>query len=386
MKGLAAAFVILLTAACASSPPQSATNTQTASESRISSGPTPPADIPQPAGTPQPQAQDPSLSSVNFTCKLPVIKSTQGGDFASFQGGFVTFPQATFEPDPTGRISSRYRERDFATAASPVLYGSGPAFYDLAQRRWVPVGAAQSSPDGAYYAYGILNGSDPRPPVTIHLVDVAHATERTFTVTNQDLGSTIGARVIDFDGSAIYFTSLQTQGMPLGIWKLDIASGTVRELSHLYGVAMARGGYAWLNRIDPRDPGGPQTGRSGPRSNSVVRINLATAAETVWYYAPGQMVFIAGLDEHGHPIVRTSSPNQSIDQGAVLLVPSPGDRGTLIFGGGPWLTEPQTDGGRLWFGAAREIYLYTAASGFRKVFNFTGDVTVAAIYPVGFCR
>jgi hypothetical protein len=367
MKGLAAAFVILVAAACTSFPPQSATNTRTASEPRISSGPTPPADT-------------------NFTCKLPVITSTQGGDFASFQGGFVTFPQATFEPDPAGRIGSRYRERDFATVASPVLYGSGPAFYDLAQRRWVPVGAAQSSPDGAYYAYGILNGSDPRPPVTIHLVDVAHATERTFTVTNQDLGSTIGARVIDFDGSAIYFTSLQTQGMPLGIWKLDIASGTVRELSHLYGVAMARGGYAWINRIDPRDAEGPQTGRSGPVSNSVVRVNLATGAETVWYYAPGQMVFIAGLDEHGHPIVRTSSPNQSIDQGAVLLVPSPGDRGTLIFGGGPWLTEPQTDGGRLWFGSARAIYLYTAASGFRKVFNFTGDVTVAAIYPVGFCR
>src|SRR3981081_4147718 len=115
MKGLAAAFVILLSAACTSSPPPSATSTRTAPDPRISSSPPPPADTFQPAGTPQPQAPDPSLSTANFTCKLPVITSTQGGDFASFQGGFVTFPQATFEPDPAGRISSRYRERGFAT-------------------------------------------------------------------------------------------------------------------------------------------------------------------------------------------------------------------------------------------------------------------------------
>jgi len=361
MKGFAAAFAILLAAACTGDSPP----TGRSSDTHVPSSARPHADA--------------------MTCKLPVYTATMGGESALFLGGFVTFPDATQQSDPAGVIRPRYPD-DFATTTAPVLYGSGPASYDLAQKRWLPVPAAQSSPDGAYYAYGVLHASNPRPPVTIHVVDVAHATEKIFPVTNQELGSTMGARVTDFDGSNVYFTSVQQQGPPLGAWRLNVATGSVAQLSHLSGVGLVRAGYAWINRLDPRDPL-PPPWRFGSPSNSVVRVDLSNGSETVWYYAPGQIASIVGLLDSGSPIIRTASgPDFDVGHGAVRLVPIPGATGTLVFGGGMWLSDPQVDGSRIWFGGSRAMYLYTPAEGLRKVFDFNGEATVAAIVPAGFCR
>ncbi|MDQ2942070.1 MAG: hypothetical protein M3R21_00170 [Candidatus Dormibacteraeota bacterium] len=333
------------------------------------------------------------LSAVGFPCRLPVVRSISGGDYVSFHGGFATFPQASFQADPAGVINSEYLTQGYVTQAGPVLHGfsqTGPPFYDRAAKRWVPVGAAQASPNGAFYAYAELNPTHPGAPYVIHIVGVANGSDRVFTVPyTPDFGSAIGPFITDFDGASVYFSSSQTMGPPQGVWRLDIATGSVSELSKAFGVAMTRGGYAWLDRIDPRDPEGPATGRSGPRSNSVVRVNLSTGQETVWYFASGQQVSWQGFDRDGNPIVSVA-PGPDFTHIALRLLSYPGDPGTVIYDGtgGLSFSNTQADtGGRLWFGNDRGIYLYTPTTGLRKVFAVDhGNTTLAeSIQPAGLC-
>lgn len=379
MKTATVAAVLMLTIGCTGPAAQGATKSPVPSTSASSL-------IPSPSPTPA----DLPLSKVSFACRLPVVRSTQGGDFASYEGGFVTFPQATFQPDPKGVINSEYLQQDFATMAAPVLHGSpniGPPYYDLAQNRWVPASAGQASPDGASYAYSTSNPSNPNLPYRIHIVDVAHATDRVFAVDNP-IGY-IGALVLDFDGSGVYFTNLAAMGLPVGVSRLDLASGYSRQLSAAHGVAMVRGGYAWLDRLDPRDPSPPQTGRSGPVSNSLVRIDLSNGQETIWYYAPGQMVFLAGLDRDGKPIVSVTPGPDFRQAPSLRLVPSPQDSGREIYAaGGMLFSYPQGDtAGQLWLGSNRGIYLYAPAAGLQKVFAYSGNPMFSeSMAPIGFCR
>jgi hypothetical protein len=333
------------------------------------------------------------LSKVDLTCRLPVTTYViPGGDYASYKGGFITFPQASFQADPAGSIANEDLAGGFATSATPVLHGTlqtGPPFYDLALKRWVPAGAGQSSPDGSAYAYGVLNGSNPGAPYVIHVVTVATGVNRTFTVpTTPDFGAAVGAWVGDFDGASVYFSSQQTMGPPLGVWRLDIASGAVRQLSKELGVAAISGGDVWLNRIDPRDPQGPLTGRSGPRSNSVVRVYLATGQETVWYYAAGHQVFLDGVDRLGAPLV-SDAPPPDFTHVALRLVSKPESSGIAVYDGvgGLSFTAPQSDiSGRLWLGNERGMYLWTPAVGLQKVFASNVDPTTPTrVLPAGLC-
>lgn len=381
----------MLTLGCTGSVAQSVTKSPTPSASPTTASPTRSSLPPNSAPTSTPVADLP-LSKVSFACRLPVVRSTQGGDFASYEGGFVAFPQATFQPDPEGVINSEYLQQDFVTVAKPVLHGTpngGPPYYDVPQKRWIPASAGQSSPDGAFYAYSLVNSSNAGPPYRIRIVDVARATERVITMnTIPDFGGAIGAEVLDFDDRGVYFTSYQTMGFPVGVWRLNVASGSVSTLSVAFGVVMVRGGYAWLDRVDQRDPSPPQTGRSGPVSNSIVRIDLSNGKETVWYYAPGQMVFLQGLDRDGKPIVSVT-PGPDFRRAPLLrLVPSPQDSGAVIYADGGMLfsTSQGDTGGRLWFGNDRGIYLYTPAAGLQKVFAFNGDPMFSqAMAPAGFC-
>src|ERR1700680_1967114 len=134
--------------------------------------------------TPSPVTDLP-LGRVGFACRLPLTTYVVGGDSATYRGGFITFPQAAHQPDPTGVISNADLAGKFVTTATPVLHGTlqaGPPFYDLARKRWVPAGAGQSSPDGSSYAFGVLNGSNPGAPLAIHVVTVASGVDHVFSV------------------------------------------------------------------------------------------------------------------------------------------------------------------------------------------------------------
>ena len=384
----AALVVILLVTGCtgAAAPVGVMRTPPSASASAIA----PPATEPSP--NPSPFVDLPP-SRVDFSCRLPVTRSTSGGDFVSYQGGFVTFPQGVWQPDPAGVISSGYVTADFFSTTSPSLRGipeTGPPFYDLAMKRWVPVGAGQASPDGARYAYGSLTASNRDSSLRIHVVDVRTASDREFTVPAiTGFGAQIGALVEDFDGASVYFSSQQAQGPPLGVWRLDVASGAVTELTSSAGIAAVRGGYAWVNRIDLRDPQGPQfPGIGGQHSNSVVRVDLATGEEMVWYYAKGNEVYFAGFDKSGDPIIANSWP--PFANGFLLIAFSPrGDVATVYDGSRQlWFGTAQPDtSGRLWLGNDRGIYLYSPGSGLRKVFAIANGPTTLeeTIQPAGFC-
>lgn len=381
MKGSAAAILAVLLMGCTSSAPLGTATNRPPSPS--SAGPSP-----LPSATPI----DLPLSVVNFTCRLPVARSSTFGDYAAYTGGFVSFPAATFKADPAGGIHSRYLQQDFATDAKPVLYGGpqgGTPFYDLARRRWVPASAAQASPDGAFYAYASFSTSSAQP-AHIHVVDVARGTEKVFAVSVPMVGAAARLLVADFDGSGVLFVvvSQPEQQYPNGVWRLDVATGSVRPLVQGNQVLMVRGGYAWVGRVDPRDPSPPRFAGPGLLFDSIVRVDLAGGAEVMWYYQPGKAVWLSGLDSSGNPIVSVATePPSAIDTRELRVIDTPGGTGTVVFGGGSWQSQAKADHGRLWFGNDRGIYLYTPTTGFQKVFAFKGDPNLAqSILPAGDCR
>src|SRR5438034_6462172 len=99
-------------------------------------------------------------SAVSFSCRLPI--GSAGGDF----GGFVSFPQATFERGPNGSLT-----------------------YDAAHQRWLPVGRQMLSPDGRSYVYA----QDTKVPAgaAIHVVDIANGQDR-LVWTEQSAASLLG--------------------------------------------------------------------------------------------------------------------------------------------------------------------------------------------------
>jgi hypothetical protein len=331
-----------------------------------------------PAGPPV--AADLPLTKVDFSCHLPVSKYSAGGDFASFSDGFIAFPSATFSPDPNGGIHSRYLEQDFATDAAPVIYGTpqgGSPSYDLAQQRWVPVASAQLTADGGSYAYTTarLNNSQ----ILAHVANVKDATEKVFDVSQVDR-----AQVADFGSAGVYLiVPSALGGAGVGVWLLNPGSGAVNRVRVVPQVMAVRDGYAWFGRIDPRNP--PPAPSEGTVANSIVRLDLQSGAETVWYYRPGGIVWLDGFDSRGKPVIGVGGPPNGI--GEIRLVELPGSQGVQVYSGGFPLSGPQGDGNRLWFSSATGIYLYTPARGLQKVFAYRPDpIRADHLEPAGFCR
>lgn len=381
MKTAAATALILLAVGCTSPGPHAASSTAAAS---VSSQLPASSSLPSSPPISSPMSDLP-LSTVDFHCRLPVVISSDG-DSAGFRGGFIMFPGATFVADPAGVI--QFHQQELATAATPVLYGvpqAGKPFYDHAMGRWIPAGAGQTSPDGAFYAYPTLGASNSEQ-TRIHVVDVAHGTDRAFVVPTPVGGTTVGVQIGDFDGYYVYFLATQFEQLPSGVWRLDIASGSIRAMAQVTSVMIVRNGYAWVGRVDPRDPSPPTAARSGELYDSIVRVDLSTGAETPWYYAPGHDVLVRGLDYEGRPIVEGRSAPY-IDHSGLLLIPAPGNAGTNIHDASISLSDPQADIGRLWFGNDRGLYLWTRTAGIRKVFTFNGHHQMGeTMYPAGFCR
>jgi hypothetical protein len=246
------------------------------------------------------------------------------------------------------------------------------------------------SADGASYAYGIA-GTTGSGHSSVHVVDVAQGTERVFAVVSPappwEGGRQLAPYIDAIDGSDVYFSYPQMEAYPATIWQLNVSTGAVRALSSTSGVMAVRSGYAWLGRVDPRDPSPPRYARGGEFFDSIVRLDLATGTETVWYYAPGETVVLWGFDEEGQPLIgpdnTLGSPTETF-----RLIRMPGDIGTTVYSGPHlWLTNPVAGPGSLWFGSYRGIYLWTATTGLRKVFAFNGSTqNYPTMFPAGSCR
>ncbi len=370
------AVLALLVSACSQAASPIASSSPTASATPAASA--------TPVAVTTPVPDDLPLAKVDFSCHLPVLR-TPG---ASYLGGFVTFPAATFAFDPKGGIHSD-QSGVFSTDAAPVLHGAGVtlagvAFYDLAQHRWVPAGPPQSTSEGARYAYATWDSVSPSTS-RVHVVDVARATEITFDVALSPNQNAMGFTVLDFDAAGIYLVANQFEQLPGGVRLMDPATGAIRALAQVGPVFAVRDGYAWLASIDPRDPSPPQLRRSGTSSDSIVRVNLATGDKTTWFYRPGMEVWLMGFDSAGRPIVNVSDPNGSTDRSETLVAGGPSGSDVLIHAGSLYLAQPQADGDRIWFGNYSGIYLFTAANGLQKVAAFNDLKTAEAVLPAGFC-
>jgi hypothetical protein len=299
----------------------------------------------------------------------------------SYSGGFVTFPGGTLQNDPAGVIAA-IGDGELGTQAKPVLRAysdSGPPFYDLAMKRWVPVGAAQASPDGRSYAFIAPPFGGPQSRVSV--VAIATGAERVFNVSTHPWTPTDWFKVGDFDGRYVYLLPPQSGQLPQGVWRLDTTSGSVIQLSQQASIFMVRFPWAWAGRVDPNDPSPPMQSQGGPLFDSLVQVNITTGAETTWIYRPGESVSLMGLDGAGHPIVRVShGPDFNASTGMVMLLGSPGDSGTQISSGAVPLSAMQADAGRIWFGSAQGIYLWTPARGLQIAF-----ASGQSMMPAGHC-
>jgi hypothetical protein len=332
---------------------------------------------PSPTTEPSPLPDLP-VSKVDLTCRLPVVTSpVEGSAGVTLHGGFMAFPTAQLAEDPAGTILSRKVEADFATTATPVLYGDGVVpFYDRAQSRWVPAQASQSLADGSAYAYTTYNVQTGL--FTAFVVDVASGSSRSFK-----LPSMWDPYVADFGAAGAYILSGSALGGPgEGVWLLDPGTGATKQLVLLHSVWAVRDGYAWVARFDSRDKTVWPPSELAP-ANSLVRIDLATGAETIWFYRAGSYPWMLGLDSYGRPVVSLGG-NQGNE---VLLIDRPGSPGQLVYSGTIRLDYLQGDGDRLWFGGSRGIYLYRPDLGFLKVFAYGADPSTSdRIEPAGFCR
>lgn len=376
------ACVILFDACSAPAP---AAVRQSPTESSVASpAPTPSAQLSASATPGTGPAESPSvaadlpLTTAAFNCRLPELTESGTGG-TNWIGGFVTFPEATYRSDPGGLLINT-PDGEMATQAQPVLRGvpqTGGPFYDLAMKRWLPVGPGQTSPDGTSYAYAV-SGQTSSDPTEVHIVTVATGADRVIKVTPTATGAAVGWTVGDFDGRYAYLLSQQFEEFPLGVWRVDVTTGTLSQISQSGSIILLQNGNMWIGVVNPADPSPPRPPRSGQYFDSLAEVNLATGAQTMWIYRAGKAIFLLGVDGNGHPVVTISdAPGFNIALGDVFVVSSPGDTGKLVSHGDLPFPQMQADSTRLWFGTERGIYLWTNAGGLQKVFASSQPVTVA---------
>ena len=116
-------------------------------------------------------------------CTLPYVKP---GDLnaAQIRGGFVGGAGAAWAPDPAGLMSEAGVL--LVTKASPSLAGSSISStsgvsFDSVVKRWLPVTAAQTRPDGLAYAHAepVQNASYvTRNTTQVHVVSLPDGADR----------------------------------------------------------------------------------------------------------------------------------------------------------------------------------------------------------------
>ncbi|HET7337924.1 MAG TPA: hypothetical protein VFK22_00130 [Candidatus Dormibacteraeota bacterium] len=326
---------------------------------------------------------------MTFSCRLPVLITSQFNDGVTMAGGFVTFPAAVYQSDPNGGIIST-PTGDFATNAQPTLHGSpqtGSPFYDLAPRRWLPVAPGQTSDDGSTYVYA-EGGASTTDPTALHVVTVATGVDRVVMVTPPPEGAAVGWQIGDFDGRYAYLLGDQFERYPAGVWRVDTTTGALTQITSAGSILLLKGSDLWVGAVNPADPSPPLPPRSGQEFDSIVHIDLGTGTQTTWIYRPGQSIAVRGVDVTGHPVVNVASgPDFDTSLGAVYLLTNPGAPGTQILSGGLRFLQMQPDVGRIWFGNDRGVYVWTLASGLQKVFVVPPNTQALSqtIYPAGHC-
>jgi hypothetical protein len=314
-----------------------------------------------PSPSASPSVFDLPLTTVGFSCRLPI--STPDG-----QGAFISFPTAATSFD----------------SQAHGLAGHGGAYYDRAFSRWLPVLRQAVSPDGKHYAYGEA-APDQTKVATMHVVDVATGIDHVFSAPTGAWYVAYG--VLDYSSDGIYL--MTNYEVSHGIAVMDPQTGLIRPVADLLYIQASGGhGVFWVGTPNPADP--HPLGGIGAVPNQVDRFNLYDSSRTPWFYRPTNDVYALGIDWAGHPIVRAvngrfdQAQNFVVvgDSGAeLLLLIDPQTRLSLFKGDATFidsLGDPITDSHGIWFGSRQGIYLSTDLGGLQKVSDQPG-------YPANGC-
>lgn len=297
--------------------------------------------------TPTPGTSLIPISPVGFDCRLPFVQQVGAG---KWQAGFLTLPPGNFEADPS----------------SPP-----PGYYDVAVSKWIPVGRNAVAPDGLHYA--VMSGGSPSQtpgPPRLHIVAAATGVERVIDLALPD-SQPYGVEDYAADGICI---GSGWEGAVFGHWRVDPASGRIAALGSGELLLDDGTGHAWRSAVDPRDPQPARSAMSGePLPNEIVRRDLNTGTDEVWFFYPGFSLAIAGKFVGGGLLVwaeadTSSHPNASHEY---WLVSAPGHSqlfGYIDFGG-----QTMADSHGIWMGSSNGLYLFTLDGGVRRVSDRPGD-------------
>ena len=146
----------------------------------------------------------------------------------------------------------------------------------------MPARARQALADGSAYAYMTWN---PQTVVfTAHVVNLTSGSSQSFA-----LAAPLDPEIADHGPAGVYIDSASAWGdqeTRYGCSILRPARSSSYDTST--GCGPVRNGYAWIARFDSRDKTVWQPSELAP-ANSLVRIDLATGAETIWFYRPGHI-------------------------------------------------------------------------------------------------
>jgi len=317
-----------------------------------------------------PAAAASSAATEELRCDLPYTDFAHTG-FIHIPGGqFKADQAAQLEPDPA-RPDSFNR-----TVVKPQLYGptgSSSESYDWPRSRWVPVGRALVSPDGASYTYSevIPNpaslglGGPPPLGTRVHLVDVATGTDTVIYQTPAVLAAAW------FGPSAVYLTEKVSDADTATAFRLLQLDPTRQVATLVLGGAAAGpgpftidGSALWIMAPDPANPKAPGT---------VLRLALTGGAGTVWYQQPAGFAQFLGLDPQAHPVIATWTGADG-DPGKTVVVTAPGSATALAAQG---FTEMVTDHHGMWLNGTG-VWLASGSGAVKKVAPGIGGALLGA--------
>ena len=137
-------------------------------------------------------------------------------------------------------------------------------------------------------------------PDGLHRVDVATGLDTLIYVRPRDV---FGGEVLGYQADSVYIVvpSAVKDGAgglnsnpadQVGVWRIDDTSGAATRIRPSDIVGSMAAGALWITSISGSPPEG-----------NLVRIDLTTGQETVWFTEPGRTVQFLGADVAGSPIV-----------------------------------------------------------------------------------
>ena len=334
---------------------------------------TPQANRPSPAASLSPAAVNPpsptwtlglgrtSVSTVDFSCRLPVFSDAGQGS----TGGFIQFPSGTVTPDPAAAGLS------VARFGRELVGNSYVHYYDRAAKRWLPVSRNAVSADGTHYGYAdraVDGQADPQARASFHLVDVGTGVELSF----DDGPWAAPYEILDYASEGIYLVT--PFGGSNGLWLMAPKTSATTQVADLANVQGSGGNKVfWLGAINPADP----KPIAGVTPDQVDRLSLVDGTRVPWFYRPGSSAHFVSQDVAGHPIVIAGGVS---GQQEFVILDQPGSGRSIWTTGDkvPAIGSPISDSHGVWFGSPDGIFLYSQTHGVQKVSNQPG-------YPANGC-